>query len=312
MFYHKFASIFLAFTGALASVLAVSAQITVDGVADKANYNDSVTYRVQTQSGFSHAAFLNGQPVTVGVFNPITRPDYYELFVHQTNDTTSAVATRLVRFLVNASQRAGTEWGLPPQTPFPLVQSSPAEFSGGSLRIMAPQDFPAGYEIPVVAWVMDDNGHPLRANGQLASAGYPAIQVRRGVGSGFLAATNPAGSLLYTAGVGGLVANKTINLEGSTTWTAVTGVLGNTTWPAGSRIHVTGNLTVPAGVTLTVEAGTVVRLNGGIDITNNGTVVINGTFFARKACDLEGTTKTSKYPEILTENRVPNSIVCLL
>jgi hypothetical protein len=277
MFHQKFLPVLIVFIAASLSAWTASAQITIDGVADKANYNDSVTYRVQTQAGFTDAAFLNGLPVPVGSFNTITRPDYYELFVHRTNDVSSAVTTRLVRFLVNASERLGTEWGLPPQTPFPLIQSSPAEFTGGSLRIMTPQDFPAGYEIPVVAWVMDADGHPLRANGQLSAPGHPAIQLRRGIGSGFLAATNPAGQLSYPAGVGGLVTNKTINIEGSTTWTTVSGILGNTIWPAGSRTHVIGNLTVPAGVTLTIEAGTIVRLNGGIDITNNGAVVINGT-----------------------------------
>src|SRR5688500_3137545 len=121
MFHQKFFQACFVFIVAL---LPASAQITIDGIADRANYNNIVSYRVQTQAGFTDAAFLNGLPVPVGIFNTITRPDYYELFVHRTNDTTSAVTTRLVRFLVNASERGGTEWGLPPHTPLPVVQSS--------------------------------------------------------------------------------------------------------------------------------------------------------------------------------------------
>lgn len=253
------------------------AQITIDGIADKANYNDSVSYRVQTQAGFTYEAYLNGQPVTVGTLNPVTRPDYYELYVERTETATSAVVTRMVRFLVNASARAGSEWGLPPHVPLPLIQSSPAEFAGAHVKLMVPQTFPSGYEIPVVAWTMNDAGHPVRANGLLSTFGHPGIQVRRGVGSGFLGSTNTAGSLNYAPAIGGIWTNKSVTIEASTTWTTVSGELADVTWPADSRIHVTGNLTVPANSTLTIGAGTIIRLNSGMDITNNGTIEINGT-----------------------------------
>ena len=55
-----------------------TAQINIDGVTDKSTYNDAVTYRVQTQAGFSLVAWLNGQSVAVGVSNRLNRPDYYE------------------------------------------------------------------------------------------------------------------------------------------------------------------------------------------------------------------------------------------
>jgi len=277
MFAQKFLRVLPLLGMMLGSSFTASGQITIDGIADKANYNNSVSFRVQTQTGFSSAAFLNGQPVAVGVFNLIARPDYYELFAFETNNTTGAVASQLVRFLVNASARGGSEWGLPVHTPFPLIQSSAQEFNGARIRLMAPKTFPSGYEIPIVAWAMDEAGHAVRANGLLEASGHPSIQLRRGVGSGFLASTNPTEALIYAPSVGGLATNKMILIQAATTWTTVGGVLENTSWAQGSRIHVTGNLTVPAGVTLTIEAGAVVRLNGGIDITNNGVIEINGT-----------------------------------
>lgn len=254
-----------------------AAQINIDGVTDKSTYSDAVTYRVQTQAGFSLVAWLNGVPVAVGVSNRLNRPDYYELQVQRTDLASSAVTTRLVRFLVHASERVGTEWGLPVQVPWPIVQSASAEFVGGQLSLMLPQDFPVGYPIPVVARVADEAGHAVRANGLVAAAGLTSFQLRRGVGSGFLASNLPPGVLNYAPAVGGLSATRNINLEATTTWTPVAGVLGDTTWPAGARVQVTGSLTVPPGVTLTIEAGTIVRLNSGLDITNNGSIVINGT-----------------------------------
>lgn len=275
MFHQKSVCAALVF---FAATLLGFAQITIDGIADKANYNDSVTFRIQTQPGFSYEAYLNAQPVPAGTQNTITRPDFYELHVVRTETATGTVLSRMVRFLVNASSRNGTEWGLPPHVPLPLIQSSAAEFTGTALRVMTPASFPAGYEIPVVAWTVNDSGHPVRANGILAAAGQPGIQLRRGVGSGFLAATNPAGPLNYTPAIGGTVTNKLITIEAATSWTTVAGILGDTAWPDNSRIQVTGNLTIPNGNTLTIGAGTIIRLNSGIDITNNGAIEINGTF----------------------------------
>lgn len=278
MFHQKLFPAFIVFIVASLSAQPASAQITIDGITDRANYNNSVSYRVQTQAGFTDAAFLNGLPVPVGVFNTITRPDYYELFVHRTNDLSSAVTTRLVRFLVNAGERGGTEWGLPPHTPFPLVQSSSNEFAGARLRLIAPQAFPTGYEIPVVAWVVDEEGHAVRANGLLTAPGQPSIQLRRGVGSGFLASNTPLGAFDYTASIGGLITNKVVNLESATSWTAAAGTLnGNTVWPDGVRIRATAHLNLPAGASLTIGPGAIVLLNPGVNITNNGSITINGT-----------------------------------
>src|SRR6185436_18249759 len=70
----------------------------------------------------------------------------------------------------------------------------------------------------------------------------------------------------------------TVDIEASTTWTPVSGNLAaNTTWPANARMDVTADLTVAAGVTLTIGDGAVVRLAGGINITNHGRIVIAGS-----------------------------------
>ena len=272
----------LAFTFPGVSLVTSAQSLTVTGLTDKLDYADTVTFSVPTNVGFSYDVRLRTTPASTVVFGAgtnitITAPDFYELFVTRTDNTTLAVTNRYVRFLVKSTPRNGSEWGLPPQVPFPLIQSASNEFAGAHLRILAPQDFPAGYPVPIVAWAENANGHAVRANGLLAVAGHPSIQLRRGVGSGFLSSNLPPGLLNYTPNVGGLFTNRTINIESVTTWTTASGLLGNTVWPAGARIQVTGNLTVPPGVTLTVGAGAIIRLNGGIDITNNGSVVINGT-----------------------------------
>jgi hypothetical protein len=258
-------------TGALA-------QITVNGVTDRGNYPETVTFTVAEETGYAYSAFLNTNSVPTGVPVTVNRPDFYELRVFRTQDGTGATSSLYLRFLVIASERADTESGLPRQFAWPLVTSSLNEFAGTRLRLLAPSRFPVGHEIPVVAWVEDDAGHAVRGNGFVAAEGHASIQVRRGVGSGFLAATNSAGELSYGPSIQGVATNKTITLEANTTWTPVAGTLsGDVSWPENSRIHVTTNITVNAGATVTIGAGTIVRLNSRCDITNNGAVVINGT-----------------------------------
>jgi hypothetical protein len=261
------------------SILHASAQpLTINGVNDRGMYNDTVTFNILAQSGYTYSAFLNTNPIPAGQVITINRPDFYQLYVERTEVATSQVLTRLVQFIVEASERENTEWGLPPQTPFPVIQSSSNEFAGAHLDLVVPQDFPTGYEIPVVAWAVDNAEHAVRANGLVTAAGHPSIQVRRGVGSGFLSANHAAGPLTYAAQLQGLQTNKTINLESNTAWTIVSGVLnGNVAWPDNARIYVITNLTVAAGATLTIGAGTIVRVNYRTDITNNGSILINGT-----------------------------------
>src|SRR5688572_12065212 len=233
-----------------------AAQITVNGVDDRGSYSETVTFTVVEQAGFTDAAFLNTNGIPTGVPVTVNRPDFYELSVFRTNDTSGAITSLYVKFLVIASERAGTEWGLPRQFAWPMITSSSNEFAGARLRLLAPSRFPPGYEIPVVAWVEDEGGHAKRANGFVAAAGHPSIQVRRGVGSGFLTATNFPGDLNCSPAIQGVVTNKTIRLENST-WTQIAGTLsGDVSWPANSRILVTTNITVNAGATLTIGAGT--------------------------------------------------------
>jgi len=263
----------------LALALPAAAQITVNGVADRGNYTDTVTFTVVSAAGFTDSAFLNTNSIPTGVPVTVDRPDFYELRVFRTNDIGGPVTSLYLRFLVIASEREDTEWGLPKAFAWPLITSSSNEFAGARLRLLTPSRFPAGYEIPVVAWVEDDSGHAVRANGFVAAPGHPSIQVRRGVGSGFLAGTNAAGELNYSPSIQGLATNKTIMLETPVTaWMQVSGTLsGDVSWPDNSRIHITTNITVSAGATLTIGAGTIVRIDPRCDITNNGAVVVNGT-----------------------------------
>src|SRR4051794_17257673 len=107
----------------LLAVCSASAQISISGVTDKSTYNDTVTLTIGTVAGFNYHATLNSQSVAIGPPVIVNKPDFYELRVDATNQTTSAVTSQYLRFIVKASERVDTEWGLPPHIPFPVIQS---------------------------------------------------------------------------------------------------------------------------------------------------------------------------------------------
>ena len=250
----------------------------ISGVSDRVTYTDAATFTVATNVGFTYAVTLNGIPVAAGVSQTITRMDYYDLLVRRTQNSDGAVASQLVRFIVLSSNRGSPERGLIAWTPYPPVASGAGEFAGGHLEVVAPQNYPAGLEIPAVAWIDDGPGNGRRVNGTVTASGFPSLPLVRGVGHTFLPAGAAGNSLSYNATIQGLATNKSINIDSSTTWSNVSGFLpAGAVWPANSRIRVTGHITISAGNTLTIGAGTIVQLNAGVNITNSGRTVIDGT-----------------------------------
>jgi hypothetical protein len=250
----------------------------VRGISDRGDYQNQVTFLITNTVGFSYGATLDGKNVPVGVDVLVNSSDYHELSVWRTNTSTLAATNRLVRFVVVPSERSCCEAGLPTWTPYPFINSATGEFAGSRLKLIAPQDFPAGLHIPVVAWVENNQANAVRVNGLLRDSNQPSIAIRRGVGSGLLPPPASAGALAYNPQLPGLATNKSITIESSTTWTPVSGTLsGNITWPENSRVSVTTNLVIPAGSSLTIGAGTIIRLASQANIHLSGQITVNGT-----------------------------------
>ena len=263
-----------------AMTFSTTAQIVINGVTDRTSYTDSVQLQVVSNAGFSYAVTLNGQPIPAGVTHTVNRMDYYDLAVSRLEIATGQNTSALVRFIVLSSNRGSPERGLIQWTPYPPINSGADEFAGGQLRVVTPQNYPQGLEIPVIAWVDDGPGNGRRVNGMVTAPGFAgsSLPLRRGVGHAFLPGAGGAGPLAYDAQVQSITSSKVINVDASTTWSNVSGILpAGTVWSANSRIQVTGNITILAGNTLTVEAGAIVLLNNLVNITNSGRTVINGT-----------------------------------
>ncbi len=254
------------------------AQITVTGISDRQVYTNSASFTVQSEAGYDYTAELDGQPVATDVSIEVNAPQYHELTVHRQEQSTGTVESLLIRFIIRASQRDNTEVGLPVWTPYPMIDSATAEFTGGQLNIVMPAEYPVGLDIPVIARVESTDGKRRGVNGTVTGFDDQPLQLLRGVGSVFLPAATQAETRSYTASAATLETPKQIVIEENTTWQSISGSLvASTDWGENARVQITNTLTVPAGVTLTIGQGSVIVVSPDVEIVVEGSIDVNGT-----------------------------------
>ncbi len=265
------------------SAASALAAITIDGVTNKKVYANRVSFTVRSETGFDYAAELNGTPVAIGVPVEVNEPEYYELNVQRRQKPSGAQESQLIQFIVRATERGNSEWGLPPWTPYPPIASATAEFTGAQLVIVTPAKYPAGLEVPVIARVEDASGNRVGVNGVVTAVGFERhpLQLLRGVGSVFLPAAEP-GDISYVAQIHSLQTPKDIVIESVTNWQTVsTDITTSKDWGKNARIRVTGDadgaLTIGPGATLTIGSGSVIAVDPDIEIKTEGHIVVNGT-----------------------------------
>ncbi len=254
-------------------------QFAVDGVSDRGVYNDQVLLKVASQPGYTYRVTLDTNRIPTDVFTKVDAVDYHELNVVATSTSSGQESMETVHFIVQSSNRGNPEKGLVEWTPYPTINSAAGEFAGAQMHVVAPKAFPSGFEIPVVVWIDDADGNERRANGLVAAQGFgDPIQVRRGWGSGFLPPAAEGGVLNYDPQLYSLRDAKQIAIEALADWTTTNGIIdGTASWPSDSRIHLTKGIEIPAGSSLTIGAGTIVWLDPLVNVTNSGTLIINGT-----------------------------------
>jgi len=234
------------------------AGVAVEGVSDKQVAADQVEFRVLAEPGYTVAADLNGEPVPLGEWATVEDPDYYELRL-LSEDAAGTRRSGAIRFIVRASERGDSEWGLPPWTPPPVIPSAPEAWDGARPQWLAPSRWPAGAPIPAALWMRDAEGAVVRANGVLRFEGIRPLILRRGVG-GALLPPQEAGTQVLSARLGETEIRLETAVEEVAQWTPGRIEGAETVWPAGSRIRVESDLTVPAGAALRIGPGAVVAL----------------------------------------------------
>ncbi|UCD49904.1 MAG: hypothetical protein JSW27_20535, partial [Phycisphaerales bacterium] len=251
---------------------------------DREVYANHVSFIVPSADGFETSAMLNGEPIAAGVSTEVDEADYYELHVSRRDVALNVEEGELTRFIVRDTTRGNSEWGLPPWTPYPSVDSAAAEFTGAHIQIITPAEFPLGLEIPIIARVKGESGTRLGVNGTLKGPTPSAaeLSILRGVGSLFLPAATEPGAVSWTGQIHGLRGSREITVEAATDWHEVSGGLtASVDWGENARIRIRGDadhpLTIAPGTTVTIGTGSVIVIDPDTTIVVEGAILVNGT-----------------------------------
>lgn len=258
----------------------LSAAITVTGLTDKTRYDDSVTFTVVADAGYTTTAAVDGQPIATGVPVTVNSVRYHVLNAQRQPTGGGATETLALGFIVRNSVRITTEDGIPSFTPPPLVDDAPSAFASAALTIIAPPQFPQGLVVPVIAYLRNANGQPLWLNGTVRSTNFSVapLTMHRGWGGVFLPAFTSSGATAYDARLAGLSANVPIVAEPVTSWVAKSGTIGSQDWGNNARIDITSTVTVSAGATIHAGPGSILRVASGAEIVvDGGTLDLAGT-----------------------------------
>lgn len=260
----------------------VSAQIEVDGLEDREFYTDRVTFTVLEAAGFEISATLNGHPWPVGESTRVEQPDYYELEILAREIETDELSSETIQFIVRNGERGRSESGLPSWVPLPPIDSATDEWAGAIPHLIHPSRIPAGFPVPVVAWLRLEDGKRTGLLGRVPLEGFEEgdLQILRGVGSRLLTpATAPGAELLsWSLSLPGQLLERTLEIDPAPTWvTPPTSISEDTTWPADTWVRIPDDLTVEDGVTLTVAPGGFIALGDGVSLRIDGSLRVEGT-----------------------------------
>lgn len=264
---------------AFAFSVCVHAQIALEGVTDKQVVADQAQFRVLDAAEYDYACTLNGTAFAPGTWVKVNQPDFYEIQVMRHLKSGGATESLVRRFIVRSSERADTEWGLPPWTPFPVVNASPDEVAGAMLRIVTPAVWLEGRDLPVACFLETTNGEPWRSHLLVKTpSGKTSVQLRRGFGAGWVPSSELEGAGLVRLEAAGVGSERTVRVESSPSWITAGGTItGSVTWSPNSFYWVTNTLVVPAGAQLTIGSGTLVALGAKADVKVSGTLRIEGS-----------------------------------
>ena len=245
----------------------VEADITLDELVDMEVYGEGMIVDCRYLSGNrTNRILVNNTLHTEPVTLDLTGVGYYGLEIFTSSSTEEI--PHVIRMVVLDPVRGEAEWGLPVWIPRG-VTVEPIE--NQDILTIYPREIPQGFSFPLVAVV---EGQLTQSIDNLeASVGSASFLIKRGSGSVWVSPDDQSSNQL-------VIDHRTFPIhisEMSDPPLSLSGVLGEyTSIPANSYVNVAADLTIPKDITLTIGSGTFVTLNPGVNIYNEGTLLIEG------------------------------------
>ncbi len=262
-----FASLFACDTLPPETELPPEADLTLDELGDKHDYNEGMVVACSSYEGEGvDKVLVNGkQSDDPDVFELLTA-GYYRIEIFQGRPSRASIS--VIRIVILDPERGNTEWGLPPWTP---QDPDKGELGEQAVQLIHAPSAPLNMDIPLIVLLGEEPGlSDTYLDAEIASVQF---RIKRGVGSVQI----PAGSSEDALKIDHRSFLLDINRI-DTPPQSLSGVLSSDLHvAAGSYLHIPAELTIPEGITLSVGSGSFITIAPEVNIRNEGLLLLAGS-----------------------------------
>lgn len=243
------------------------AEMQLDELNDKGEYTGGISLSAEEYEGYPVSELLvNGKRQGTDAPLELFDAGFYKLQVGYT--TGNSRIQKTIRIVILDQERGIAEWGLKKWTPKNAVyQKQP-----GKITLIQPAEYPGGVEIPVI-FIAGDSITQTLANLHV-EVGGTTFNIKNGIGS-WLFFPEALNENLRIGDQEGFVISS-VHSEQSPE--VLSGNLsGDTITLVRSMFRITSDLNITPHTTLVIEQGVFITVDPGVNIYNQGNIIINGT-----------------------------------
>jgi hypothetical protein len=177
-----------------------------------------------------------------------------------------------IHFTLISEERLAAEWGISEWTPAPFTST---RLLNPEIQCISPNAYYQGIEVPFIFFIREEDSiRPVYSQCECTQSSKQ-FNIKRGIGSVSVAEDLIDDLLVFN--IGGNVFEASIH-ENVTIPLELTGeVTSNISLPANSIVKISADLHIPAEYTLTVGSGTLIMVDEGINISNEGPIIFEGS-----------------------------------
>lgn len=251
--------------------------ITIIPLAELENFNNHTEYYPpvilmlkNSDYNITYETVLNDNNITITEPYSVNEEGFYYLEITSKLDT--HIRKDNYEFVILDLDRGEPEWGLKAWTPQNFTVST---VSNEEVEIIYPEKYVENINMPFILKITENNELKPAYYTFSNSVNSSVLNLKRGIGSINLVPDNSANTVSFY--INNRIINLPVELE-EPDWISLDETIDSSILiNNNSRIYINKNITITKGVSVQVEAGTIIAVAEGINIINNGSLIVNGT-----------------------------------
>ena len=243
----------------------------LENFKDHTDYYSTVLLKLKNlDEKITYEAILNDEIIDITETYTVDEEGFYYLEITSKLDT--YLRKDYYEFVILDEERGETEWGLKAWTPRSFNEST---IGNEEIEIIYTEKYVTGINMPFILKVIENNEIKSSYHSFSNSVNSSVLNLKRGIGSINLLPDYSTNTVSFY--IKDRIINVPVELE-EPDWSTLNEIIESTTQiDSGSRIYIDKDITISKGVSVQIQAGTIVAIGEGVNILNNGTLIINGT-----------------------------------